>query len=159
MEDPVEISRRVDRLMKRVQRRDDYGRLLAKGEVIKPDERVDDSGAWRAEIRRQARADRIKVRTGKTGNLVWAILQGPVPRPQMEEAERFLHLWEELNLRAERLGHSPKVKLTDEGEALFGCELCDVEGYANAVSEPFFGGALFEEDCPKGEPSGASNPA
>jgi hypothetical protein len=157
MEDPVDISQRVDRLVKRVQRRDDYGRLLARGEVFMRAERVDDPEAWRAEIKRQARADRIKVRTGKTGSKVWAVLQGPVPETQVAEAERFFHLWEELKLRAARRGHSPKVKLSDGGEALFGCEQCDAEGYAHAASEPLVGGTLFEKDCPNGKPSGAPN--
>jgi hypothetical protein len=155
MEDPVDISQRIDRLVKRVERRDDYGTLLARGEVIKHAERVEDPEAWRADIKRQARADRIKVRTGKTGSRVWAALQGPVPQPQMAEAERLFHLGEELKLRAEHLGHSPKVKLSDGEEALFGCEQCDAEGYAHADSEPLVGGTLFEDDCPNGELSSA----
>lgn len=110
MEDPVDISRRIDRLVKRVQRRDDYGRMLASGEVIKRADRIDDPETWRAEIKRQARADRIKGRTGKTGSKVWAVLQGPVPELEMAEGEHFFHVREELELRAERLGHSPKVQ-------------------------------------------------
>jgi hypothetical protein len=157
MEDPVDISRRVDRLIERVQRRDDYGKLLARGDVGHRVDRIEDPEAWRAEIKRQARADRIKVRTGKTGNKVWAVLHGRVPEVQVAEAERWFHLWEELKLRAERLGHSPKVKLSDVEEALVGCEQCDAQGYAHAASEPLVGGALFEEDCPNGEPSGAPN--
>ena len=38
--------------------------VLASGAVVYAVEEVDDVEAWRAEIRRQARADRIKVRTG-----------------------------------------------------------------------------------------------
>ena len=34
MHDPVDIRRRIDRLTARVDRRDDYGRLLADGQVI-----------------------------------------------------------------------------------------------------------------------------
>ena len=50
MEDPVDISRRIERLVKRVQRRDDYGRLLATGQVIHLAEQIDDPEAWRADI-------------------------------------------------------------------------------------------------------------
>ena len=64
MHDPVDIRRRIDRLVARVDRRDDYGQLLASGQVIQRFEDVEDVEAWRAEIRRQARADKIKVRTG-----------------------------------------------------------------------------------------------
>jgi hypothetical protein len=63
MHDPVDIRRRIDRLVARVDRRDDYGQLLADGQVIHEVEDVQDVEAWRAEIRRQARADKINVRT------------------------------------------------------------------------------------------------
>jgi hypothetical protein len=50
VEDPVEIQRRIERLVKRVQRRDDYGKLLATGQAIHPVDQVEDPDAWRAEI-------------------------------------------------------------------------------------------------------------
>jgi hypothetical protein len=34
VDDPVDIRRRIDRLVARVDRRDDYGQLLASGQVI-----------------------------------------------------------------------------------------------------------------------------
>ena len=71
MHDPVGIRRRIDRVVARVDRRDDYGQLLASGAVVYAVEEVDDVEAWRAEIRRQARADRIKVRTGVQPGIVW----------------------------------------------------------------------------------------
>jgi hypothetical protein len=58
------LLRRIDRVVARVDRRDDYGQLLASRAVVYAVDEVDDVEAWRAEIRRQARADRIKVRTG-----------------------------------------------------------------------------------------------
>ena len=64
MHDPVGIRRRIDRVVARVDHRDGYGQLLASGAVVYAIEEVDDVEAWRAEISRQARADRIKVRTG-----------------------------------------------------------------------------------------------
>jgi hypothetical protein len=82
VDDPVEINRRIERLAKRVGRRDDYGTLLASGQVIYSVEEVDDPDAWRAGIKRQARADRIKVRTGVTGATLWALLAGPLPEAQ-----------------------------------------------------------------------------
>ena len=72
MHDPVDIRRRIDRVVARVDRRDDYGQLLASGAVVPLVDEVDDVEAWRAEIRRQARADRIKVRTGFNEGIVWA---------------------------------------------------------------------------------------
>lgn len=70
MHDPVGIRRRIDRVVARVDRRDDYGQLLASGAVVYAVDEVDDVEAWRAEIRRQARADRIKVRTGSARHRV-----------------------------------------------------------------------------------------
>ena len=71
MHDPVDIRRRIDRLVARVDRRDDYGQLLACGQVIHRAEDLVDVGAWRAEIGRQARADKMTVRTGVDNGLVW----------------------------------------------------------------------------------------
>ena len=51
MHDPVGIRRRIDRVVARVDRRDDYGQLLASGAVVYAVEEVDDVEAWRAEIR------------------------------------------------------------------------------------------------------------
>lgn len=59
----------------RVERGDAYGELLATGQAIVRVEKIDDVDAWRANLRRQARADRIKIRTGVTdGTLAWALL-------------------------------------------------------------------------------------
>lgn len=65
MEDPVEIRCRIEALAKRVNRRDDYGALLAAGELVLDISEVDPP-QWRARIREQARADKIKIRTGQT---------------------------------------------------------------------------------------------
>jgi hypothetical protein len=81
MHDPVDIRRRIERLIARVDRRDDYGQLLASGQVVHGLDEVVDVDAWRAEIRRQARADKIKGRTGSNDGLVWALrLAGTNPR-------------------------------------------------------------------------------
>jgi hypothetical protein len=74
VEDPVEIRRRIERVVARAARRDDYGWLRAAGELIRPVEEVGDVCTWRAEIRRHARDDRIKVRTGTQDDFVWALL-------------------------------------------------------------------------------------
>jgi hypothetical protein len=74
MHDPVDIRRRIDRVFARVHRRDDYGQLLARGAVVHAVDEVDHVETWRAAIRRQARADRIKIRTGVNAGVVWAML-------------------------------------------------------------------------------------
>ena len=60
MHDPVDIRRRIHRLGARVDRRDDYGKLLTYGQAIHRLEDVADIEAWRAEIKRQACADRSR---------------------------------------------------------------------------------------------------
>ena len=78
MHDPVEIRRRIDRLLVRLSRRDDYGELLAHGHVVR---QVEDADAWRAAIRAQAQADRIEVRTGADGCAVHALVRRPDDTP------------------------------------------------------------------------------
>jgi hypothetical protein len=147
VEDPVEIDRRIEQLIQRVNRRDDYGRLLAAGKVARPIEQVDDADAWRAEIRRNARADRIRVRTGSTGRKLWAVLARPVAEAELADEERYFHLIEDLKSRARRHGHVPKVGARDQMEVLLRCERCEAMGYADAASGPLIGGPLFEEAC------------
>lgn len=148
MEDPVEIRRRIERLVKRVRRRDDYGSLLATGQVIHSVEEVEDPDAWRAEIKRQARADRIKVRTGITGSTLWALTAGPLTDTQREEDTRYFHLYHRLESEAGVRGHAFKVELRDGEEAVFSCGRCGALGYADAAAGPLVGGQLFDSDCP-----------
>ena len=74
MEDPVEVRLRIDRVLKRVERRDDYGTLLARGDVVRGLQDVGDPDAWRAGLRRRARADRLRIRSGTGRSAVWALL-------------------------------------------------------------------------------------
>jgi len=147
MEDPVEIQRRIERLVKRVRRRDAYGQLLATGQAILPVDEVEDPDAWRAEIKRQARADRIKVRTGITGETLWALTAGPLTDAQRDEDTRYFHLYHRLGSEAGARGHAFKVEVRDGEEAVFSCERCGALGYADAAAGPLVGGRLFESDC------------
>ena len=148
MEDPVEIQRRVESLVKRVRRRDDYGKLLATGQVIHPVDEVEDPDAWRAEVKRQARSDRIKVRTGVTSGMLWALTQGPLTEAHREESIRNFHLYHRLESEAKARGHSFKAELSDGSEAVYSCERCGALGYADAAAGPLVGGQLYESDCP-----------
>lgn len=148
MEDPVEIQRRIERLVKRVRRRDDYGQLLATSQVIRRVDEVEDPDGWRAEIKRQARSDRIKVRTGVSSGMLWAVTAGPLTESQQEEGIRHFHLFNRLESDAKARGHAFKVALRDGEEAVFRCERCDAVGYVDAAAGPLVGGQLFESDCP-----------
>lgn len=152
MADPVEINRRIKRLVARVRRRDDYGTLLATSQVLLPLEEVEDPDAWRAEITRQARSDRIKVRTGVTGGKVWALLADPIPGVLKDDDLRHFHLYHShLEPQAKAFGHDVRVVLRDGEEALLICRRCGARGYADAAAGPLIGGPLFEDECPEGD--------
>lgn len=152
MEDPVEIQRRIERLVKRVRRRDDYGKLLARGDVVRSVNDVDDPDAWRVEIKRQARADRIKVRTGQSGKMVWAVTHGPIPDVQQAENSRYFRLLELIKTRADLRGHTLKIALRDGEEVIVECERCESIGYGDAAGEMLLGGPIFDDDCPDPRP-------
>jgi hypothetical protein len=155
VEDPAEIRRRIERLVKRVRRRDDYGKLLARGDVVRSIDDVDDAETWRAEIKRQARADRIKVRTGQSGKMVWAVTHGPIPEAQQAENSRYFRLLDLIKNRADRRGHKLKVALRDGDEVIVECERCEAIGYGDATGETLVGGPVFDDDCPDPRPPDA----
>lgn len=151
MEDPVEINRRIERLVKRVRRRDDYGELLFSGEVIRPRDGIDDPGEWRAAIRKKARADRIKVRTGETAGKVWALVHSSRSSDVLLEGRRFFVLADRAIGEAGSRGHEARVALRDGEEALVKCDVCGALGYLDA-SEGIADGQILEEACSEGEP-------
>jgi hypothetical protein len=151
MHDPVDIRRRIDRLVARVNGRDDYGQLLADGQVIHDIEDVDDVEAWRAEIRRQARGDRIKVRTGFNEGIVWARLAGVCRPDALVGARGYRDLLARTVPLAVELRHEPILAVRDGDEIVCTCGRCSAVGYGNAT-EDVVGGGLFEDECPNEEP-------
>jgi hypothetical protein len=151
VEDPVEIRRRIEALVTRVARRDDYGQLLARGDVVRRLEDVSDPEAWRAEIKRQARADRIKVRTGKTERVVYALLPEAWTPTREAESDRYLEIMSATIPRAVGHRHEPAFVLRDADEVVCKCERCPALGFADAATG-LIGGELFEDDCPHDSP-------
>jgi hypothetical protein len=151
MHDPVGIRRRIDRLVARVDRRDDYGQLLACGQVIHDVADVDDVQAWRAEIRRQARADKIQVRTGFNEGIVWALrVRSPNP-DALAAGIRYRALLRRSAQLAVELRHEPIFAVRDGDELVCRCGRCSALGFGDA-GENILGGALFEDECPNEEP-------
>lgn len=135
----------------RVNRRDDYGQLLARGAAIRALDEVDDVEAWRAKIRRQARADRIRIRTGFNEGIVWAML-ARIPRTdELAEARRYRELLAHAVPLAVDLWHEPILAVGDGDEMVCACDRCSALGYGNAI-ENVVGGGLFEDECPNEEP-------
>ena len=156
--DPVEIRERIDRLARRVDRRDDYGRLLARGDVIRRVADVNDVDAWRAKIRRQARADRIKVRTGVNDQIVYAVLAAGLTAGREDEARRYSELLARIVPLAVDRRHEPLVLVRDGEEVICRCGRCSALGYANAADD-VVGGGLFEDECPHEQPPEYTAPA
>ena len=145
MHDPVEIRRRIDRLLVRLSRRDDYGELLAHGHVVR---QVEDADAWRAAIRAQARADRIEVRTGADGCAVHALLVG---RPDDDTGDgEYMAALKEMAARAAALRHEPALVARHRSEMLISCDRCPALGYADA-EDHVIGGSLLDTGCPNEE--------
>lgn len=150
MHDPVEIRRRIERLLRRIERRDDYGALLNRGDVVRRIDEVDDVEAWRAEIRRQARADRIGVRTGREENVVYALLADGETEQRRQEGTRYQELLATLVPIAVALRHEPSVLARDGEEFVLSCDRCSALAYGDAA-DGVNGGALIEDPCPHEE--------
>jgi hypothetical protein len=151
MHDPVDIRRRIDHVFARVDRRDDYGQLLARGAVVHALDEVADVEAWRAAIKRAARADRIKIRTGRNAGVVWAMLARTPRLDELAGARRYRELLAHAVPLAVDLRHEPILAVGDGDEMVCSCGRCSALGYGS-VAENVVGGALFEDECPNKEP-------
>jgi hypothetical protein len=102
------------------------------------------------EIRKKARADRIKIRTGETGEKVWALANRLPSSAKLLEGRRFFVLAERTLEEAGSHGHEARVALRDGEEALIRCDSCSALGYLDAA-ELMAGGPILEQDCHGGE--------
>jgi len=145
--------RRGRELLSRLERRDDYGRLLLEGQVIRPLKDIGDPAVWRAEIRRKARADRISVRTIQGKNALIAVLNREVTEEQMAAGHRWLNLVSQLGRQAHGLGHELDTWVRDGDEAVNACHKCHVVGYVDQTGpENVVDGDLFKLSCPDPRP-------
>jgi hypothetical protein len=102
-------------------------------------------------MRRQARADRIKIRTGFNEGIVWAMLARVPRRDELAGARRYRDLLTHAVPLAVDLRHEPSLAVGDGDEMVCGCGRCTALGYGNAADD-IVGGALFEDPCPNEEP-------
>jgi hypothetical protein len=129
-----------------VRRRDDYGELLFSGQVIRLRGDIEDPGEWRAAIRKKARADRIKIRTGETGDRIWALVNGPLSSELLLEGRQFFVFADRALEEARSRSHEVRVALRDGEEAVIKCERCGTLGYLDAA-ESMAGGPILEKNC------------
>lgn len=157
MRDPAEIRRRIEKLLQRVERRDAYGQLLARGRAVAALADVEDPEAWRAELRRQARADKFRIRTGVNQRVVWALLLHRQAGARQDESDRYVAAMRSAIPRAAVVHrHQPAVWIRDGDETVCGCERCQAVGLVDVGREPLIGGTLFEDDCPHDDPPAAT---
>ena len=109
---------------------------------------VEDTDAWRAAIRAQARADRIEVRTGDDGCAVYALL-GRRPEDDTGDDE-YMTALNEMAARAAALRHEPVFVARHCPEILISCDRCPALGYDNA-EDHVIGGSLVDAGCPNEE--------
>ena len=147
MDDTDEVRCRIDAMLTRIERRDDYGNLLARGDLVRSLAEVDSPEEWRADLRRNARADKLKVRTGVTSDIVFALLVDAHNKFRLAEHGRYLHVLHTVVPRSVELRHEPVALARDGDEALLGCARCPALAYADAVDD-WFGGELIEDECP-----------
>jgi hypothetical protein len=154
MHDPVAIRRRIEAIVRRVSRRDHYGQPLVAGSVVEELSRIEDPKAWRAELRRRARGDKIRIRTGITnsGTHAYAVLVQGWTGAREEESERYMTSMREAIPRASALGHEPGLVIRDVDETICRCERCPALGLVDTGTDSLIGGPLFEDECPHGEP-------
>ena len=141
---------------KLVSRGSDYDELLREGHVVR---RVDDAVAWREAIRAQARADRIKVRTGLSSSdagVAWAYLKHlddkELTDQEVGSASQHVTAVQEAFERASLRGHRVRRVIRAEGQrAAAVCPDCGARLYVDWSGRPvFMEGEVFEIDCPAG---------
>lgn len=153
MYDPVEVRRRIEQLAIRIARRDDYGQLLATGEVIREVTDLEvPASVWRAWLRKQARADCIPVRTGRTRLRVWAVVDRRPSAADLDDMLFRMMLTERVIGAALRFGHDPAVAVVDGDESVLRCPGCGAEAFIDSGRCGFIGGELIDTTCPAADP-------
>ena len=128
----------------------DYAELLHRGQVSSP-EGVDPE-AWRRQIRRQARQDKIRVITRRDGARAFAMLNRSVPDERagelmQREHARGLEL-QRLTRTARGLGHEPIGWLRSDDEYVSVCSSCGARIYARLGAQTVDDGEALTDPCP-----------
>jgi len=128
----------------------DYAELLHRGQVSSP-EGVDPE-AWRRQIRRQARQDKIRVITRRDGACAFAMLNPSLPAELGAELmQRALARGLTLQRHAETsrgLGHDPIGWLRSDDEYVSVCSRCGARIYARVGAQPVEDGEALSDPCP-----------
>ena len=128
----------------------DYAELLHRGHVSSPEGA--DAEAWRRQIRRQARQDKIGVITRRDGPRAFATLNRSLPDERADEMmQRELARMRELQRLAQTargLGHEPSGWLRSDDEYVTVCSHCTARIYARLGAQVVEDGEALAERCP-----------
>jgi hypothetical protein len=128
----------------------DYAELLRRGQVTSH-EGVDPE-AWRAEIRRKARQDKISVSTSRDGQRAFAIVNRTIPPEQEQEvmAREFQRseVLRELRNRSAALGHELVGWVRHDIESISLCRHCGARLYARTDARRSEDGEALTHPCP-----------
>jgi hypothetical protein len=122
-------------------RHSDYDELLRSGFVIV---QSDDPDSWRKNLKAEARADKIRVRTGiadADDQVVWAYLkrldEHPLSDDELDERYRHIDAVQEAMARSRFRGHSIRSLIRSEGNrAAAFCESCGARLYLDTSYDP-----------------------
>jgi hypothetical protein len=124
----------------------DYAELLHRGYVSSPNEI--DPDAWRAQIRAQARRDKIRVITSRDGERAIAIRNRTVGDQEVRTELDRANVLRQLAAAARALGHEPGHWLRADQESVCFCRRCDARIYVRTASEPVSDGEALSDPCP-----------
>lgn len=128
----------------------DYAELLRRGHVSSP-EGVDPD-EWRAEIRRKARQDKIRVITSRDGDGAFAMLNRKIPDDEAMEVMRHAFdrtsLLGELARQSAKLGHELSGWLGHDDESIAFCQHCGARIYARQGTPTIQDGEALTDSCP-----------
>lgn len=128
----------------------DYAEMLRRGQVSSPD--GVDPEEWRAEIRAQARADKVRVITTRDGDRAIAARQRSIPKDhELAELTRELDrsvVLRGLAERAQQLGHELGRWLRHDQENIAICARCAARIYARFdAAAPIVDGEALDDSC------------
>ncbi len=127
----------------------DYAELLHRGQVSSP--AGADPEAWRAQIRRQARQDKIRVITRRDGDRAFALLNRSLAEERKDELMRDALVrgqqLQQLAESARELGHEPVGWLRSDDEYISACSRCGARMYARLGAEPAKDGEALTDRC------------
>lgn len=127
----------------------DYAELLQRGYVTSPP--GVDPDQWRAEIRAQARKDKIRVTTIRDGDRAIAARKRVLSAEQESEELRYElerhELLRSLKHAAEELGHEIRAWVRNDRESITSCSRCGARIYVCLERPPVTDGEAISEPC------------